>query len=141
MNPDINVAIAMAVDDGVVAAVVTNAATAPLGEVSKQRRDLTDRARAGRLRSTDIAGGTFTISNLGMFQVDSFTALIVPPQAAILAVGAIVDRVVPIEGGIGVQPMVSLTLSADHRVIDGAKAAAFLKDLAGAMQEPEKWLV
>jgi pyruvate dehydrogenase E2 component (dihydrolipoamide acetyltransferase) len=76
-----------------------------------------------------------------MFQVDSFTALIVPPQAAILAVGAIVDRVVPIEGGIGVQPMVSLTLSADHRVIDGAKAAAFLKDLAGAMQEPEKWLV
>jgi pyruvate dehydrogenase E2 component (dihydrolipoamide acetyltransferase) len=141
MNPDINVAIAMAVDDGVVAAVVTNAATAPLGEVSKQRRELTDRARAGRLRSTDIACGTFTVSNLGMFQVDSFTALIVPPQAAILAVGAIVDRVVPIEGGIGVRPMVSLTLSADHRVIDGAKAAAFLKDLAGAMQEPEKWLV
>jgi pyruvate dehydrogenase E2 component (dihydrolipoamide acetyltransferase) len=141
MNPDINVAIAMAVDDGVVAAVVTNAGTAPLGEVSKQRHELTGRARAGRLKSTDIAGGTFTISNLGMFEVESFSAIIIPPQAAILAVGAIVDRVVPIDGGIGIRPIVSLTLSADHRVIDGAKAAAFLKDLADAMHEPEKWIL
>jgi pyruvate dehydrogenase E2 component (dihydrolipoamide acetyltransferase) len=140
MNPDINVAIAMAVDEGVVAGVVTNAERALLAEVSKQRRELTNRARGGRLRPTDIGGGTFTISNLGMFQVDSFSAIIIPPQAAILAVGAIVDRVVPIDGGIGIRPMVSLTLSADHRVIDGAKAAAFLKDLAGTMQEPEKWL-
>jgi pyruvate dehydrogenase E2 component (dihydrolipoamide acetyltransferase) len=141
MNPDINVAIAMAVDDGVVACVVTNAERTLLAEVSKQRHELTDRARDGRLRPTDIIGGTFTISNLGMFQVDSFSAIIIPPQAAILAVGAIVDRVVPADGGIGIRPMVSLTLSADHRVIDGAKAAAFLKDLAGAMREPEKWLV
>jgi pyruvate dehydrogenase E2 component (dihydrolipoamide acetyltransferase) len=141
MNPDINVAIAMAVDDGVVAGVVTNAERALLAQVSKQRHELTDRTRGGRFRPTDIGGGTFTISNLGMFQVDSFSAIIIPPQAAILAVGAIIDRVVPIDGGIGIRPMVSLTLSADHRVIDGAKAAAFLKDLAGAMQEPEKWLV
>jgi pyruvate dehydrogenase E2 component (dihydrolipoamide acetyltransferase) len=141
MNPDINVAIAMAVDDGVVAGVVTNAERTLLSEVSKQRHELTDRARGGRLRPADIIGGTFTISNLGMFQVDSFCAIIIPPQAAILAVGAIVDRVVPLDGGIGIRPMVSLTLSADHRVIDGRKAAAFLKDLAGTMQEPEKWLV
>ena len=75
-----------------------------------------------------------------MFQVDSFCALITPPQVAILAVGAIKDRAVAIAGGIGVRPMMSLTLSADHRVNDGAKAAAFLKDLAGALEEPEKWL-
>jgi pyruvate dehydrogenase E2 component (dihydrolipoamide acetyltransferase) len=141
MNPSINVAIAMAVDDGVMAGVVTNADTASLDEVSKRRHELTDRARGGRLRPADIIGGTFTISNLGMFQVDSFIAIIIPPQAAILAVGTIADRVVPVDGGIGIRPMVSLTLSADHRVIDGAKAAAFLKDLAGIMQEPEKWLV
>jgi pyruvate dehydrogenase E2 component (dihydrolipoamide acetyltransferase) len=141
LNPDINVAIAMAVDDGVMAGVVTNADTASLDEVSKRRHELTDRARGGRLRPADIIGGTFTISNLGMFQVDSFIAIIIPPQAAILAVGTIADRVVPVDGGIGIRPMVSLTLSADHRVIDGAKAAAFLKDLAGIMQEPEKWLV
>jgi pyruvate dehydrogenase E2 component (dihydrolipoamide acetyltransferase) len=140
LNPEINVAIAMAVEDGVVTAVIRNADSASLGEIAKQRRELTDRARAGRLRPTDLAGGTFTISNLGMFHVDSFQAIITPPQAAILAVGRIADRVVPVSGGIDVRPMVSLTLSSDHRVIDGAKAATFLQDLAEAMQEPDKWI-
>jgi pyruvate dehydrogenase E2 component (dihydrolipoamide acetyltransferase) len=140
LNPNVNVSIAMAVEDGVVAAVVTNAHTAPLGEIAKQRRDLTERARSGRLHLADLTGGTFTISNLGMFHVDSFSAIITPPQAAILAVGAIKDRVVPIEGGFGVRPMLRLTLSVDHRVADGAKAAAFLQNLAEAMEEPEKWL-
>jgi pyruvate dehydrogenase E2 component (dihydrolipoamide acetyltransferase) len=140
LNPEINVAIAMAVEDGVVAAVIRNADSASLGEIAKQRRELTDRARAGRLRPTDLAGGTFTISNLGMFHVDSFQAIITPPQAAILAVGRIADRVVPVSGGVEVRPMVSLTLSSDHRVIDGAKAAIFLHDLAEAMQEPNTWV-
>ncbi len=90
---------------------------------------------------TDLSGGTFTVSNLGMFHVDSFSAIITPPQAAILAVGAIKDRVVPIQGGVGVRPRLRLTVSADHRVADGAKAAAFLHDLAAAIEEPEKWLV
>jgi pyruvate dehydrogenase E2 component (dihydrolipoamide acetyltransferase) len=140
LNPDINISIAMAVDDGVVAAVVANAHTATLADIARQRRDLTERARNGRLRLADLAGGTFTISNLGMFQVDSFSAIITPPQAAILAVGAIKDRVVPIEGGVGVRPILSLTISVDHRVADGAKAASFLHDLAGAIEAPEKWL-
>jgi pyruvate dehydrogenase E2 component (dihydrolipoyllysine-residue acetyltransferase) len=140
LNPEVNIAIAMAVEDGVVAAVIRNADSASLGEIARQRRELTDRARAGRLRPTDLAGGTFTISNLGMFHIDSFQAIITPPQAAILAVGRIADRVVPVSGGIDVRPMVSLTLSSDHRVVDGAKAATFLHDLAEAMQEPDKWI-
>jgi pyruvate dehydrogenase E2 component (dihydrolipoamide acetyltransferase) len=140
LNPEINVAIAMAVEDGVVAAVIPNADSASLGEIAKRRHALTDRARAGRLRLADLSGGTFTISNLGMFHVDSFQAIITPPQAAILAVGRIADRVVPVSGGIDVRPMLSLTLSSDHRVIDGARAARFLHDLAEAIQEPEKQL-
>jgi pyruvate dehydrogenase E2 component (dihydrolipoamide acetyltransferase) len=140
LNSSVNISIAMAVEDGVVAPVVTNAHTAPLSEIAKLRRELTERARAGRLRMTDLTGGTFTISNLGMFQVDSFSAIITPPQAAIVAVGAIKDRVVPIEGGVGVRPTLRLTISADHRIADGAKAAAFLKDLAAAIEDPEKSL-
>jgi pyruvate dehydrogenase E2 component (dihydrolipoamide acetyltransferase) len=140
LNPEVNVAIAMAVEDGVVTTVIRNADSASVAEIAKQRRELTDRARAGRLRPSDLAGGTFTISNLGMFHVDSFQAIITPPQAAILAVGRIADRVVPVSGGIDVRPIVSLTLSSDHRVIDGAKAATFLHDLAEAMQEPDKWI-
>jgi pyruvate dehydrogenase E2 component (dihydrolipoamide acetyltransferase) len=140
LNSSVNISIAMAVEDGVVAPVVMNAHTAPLSEIAKLRRELTERARAGRLRMTDLTGGTFTISNLGMFQVDSFSAIITPPQAAIVAVGAIKDRVVPIEGGVGVRPTLRLTISADHRIADGAKAAAFLKDLAAAIEDPEKSL-
>ena len=140
LNSSVNISIAMAVEDGVVAPVVMNAHTAPLSEIAKLRRELTERARAGRLRMTDLTGGTFTISNLGMFQVDSFSAIITPPQAAIVAVGAIKDRVVPIEGGVGVRPTLRLTISADHRISDGAKAAAFLKDLAAAIEDPEKSL-
>jgi pyruvate dehydrogenase E2 component (dihydrolipoamide acetyltransferase) len=140
LNAEVNVAIAMAVDDGAVAAVIRNAHTIPLGEIARQRRDLTERARAGRLRLADLSGGTFTISNLGMFHIDSFSAIITPPQAAILAVGQIAERVVPIDGGIGVRPMLSLTLSSDHRVIDGAKGAIFLRDLGEAIHDPEKWL-
>jgi pyruvate dehydrogenase E2 component (dihydrolipoamide acetyltransferase) len=138
LHGDVNIGIAMAVEDGVVTAVVPKANTTGLAEIAVQRRDLTERARANRLRPADISGATFTISNLGMYQVDSFTAIIVPPQAAILAVGAITDRVVPIDGNIGIRPMISVTISCDHRVADGARGAAFLKDLAEAIREPEK---
>ena len=139
-NPEINIAIAMAVEEGVVTAVVPKASTLQVGDIAKHRLDLTERARAHRLRPADLANGTFTISNLGMFQVDSFSAIITPPQAAILAVGAIADRVVPVAGRAEVRPMLTLTLSADHRVLDGAKAAAFLRDLAETLQDTEKWL-
>jgi pyruvate dehydrogenase E2 component (dihydrolipoamide acetyltransferase) len=138
-NAQINIGVAMAVDDGVVAPVIQNADKATLGEIAQQRRDLADRARAGKLRPADLAGGTFTISNLGMFEVDAFTAIIIPPQAAILAVGAIADRVVPVDGHPGIRPMMTVTLSSDHRVVDGAGAAAFLRDLAAAISHPHKY--
>ncbi len=101
---------------------------------------LTERARSGKLRPADIAGATFTISNLGMYKVDAFSAIINPPQAAILAVGRITDRVVPVDGKPGIRPMMTMTLSSDHRVVDGARAAIFLNDLAEAIQDPGKWL-
>jgi pyruvate dehydrogenase E2 component (dihydrolipoamide acetyltransferase) len=140
LSPEVNIGIAMAVNDGVVAAVIPGAQTKTLGEIAALRHDLTERARAGRLRPGDIAGATFTISNLGMYKVDAFSAIINPPQAAILAVGRITDRVVPVEGKPGIRPMMTMTLSSDHRVVDGARAASFLNDLADAIQDPGKWL-
>jgi pyruvate dehydrogenase E2 component (dihydrolipoamide acetyltransferase) len=89
------------------------------------------------LRPEDVGGGTFTISNLGMYDVDAFTAIIVPPQAAILAVGAVADRVVAVDGNAAVRPMMTVTLSCDHRVVDGARAAEFLRDLVSALGEAE----
>jgi pyruvate dehydrogenase E2 component (dihydrolipoamide acetyltransferase) len=140
LHPEINVGIAMAVDDGVVAPAIPGANTKKLGEIAAMRRDLTERARAGKLRPADITGATFTISNLGMYHVDAFTAIIVAPQAAILAVGRISDRVVPVDGKPGIRPMMTLTLSCDHRVFDGARAALFLNDLVASIVEPEKLL-
>jgi pyruvate dehydrogenase E2 component (dihydrolipoamide acetyltransferase) len=130
----------MAVNDGVVAPVILNAHIATLGEIAVRRRDLTERARTGRLRPQDLAGGTFTISNLGMLGVDSFSAIITPPQVAILAVGQIADRVMPVDGRPGIRPMMTLTLASDHRVVDGARAASFLRDLAEAIGGPHLWL-
>jgi len=130
LNPEINIAVAVAVEEGVVAPVIHNvAALKTIAELSALRRELAERARAGRLRPADISGATFTISNLGMHGVDSFTAIINPPQAAILAVGRIADRIVAESGLPVVRRMMTLTLSCDHRVIDGARAAAFLEDL------------
>ncbi len=140
LNQQVNIGVAMAVEDGVVATVIQNADQTDLGEIAVQRRDLTERARAGRLRPSDIAGATFTISNLGMYQVDAFSAIISPPQAAILAIGSIADRVVPIGGRAAIRPMMTLTLSCDHRVVDGARAAVFLNEVAETVREPEKWL-
>jgi pyruvate dehydrogenase E2 component (dihydrolipoamide acetyltransferase) len=141
LNPDINIGVAMAVDGGAVVAVICKANRTKLGEIAVQRRDLTERARAGRLRPSDIAGATFTISNLGMYSVDAFSAIISPPQAAILAVGRIADRVVPVNRQPGIRPIMILTLSCDHRVTDGAKAATFLNDVGEAFGEPEKRLI
>ena len=139
-NADINMGLAMAVDEGVVAPVIHHANQTELGAIAAQRRDLAERARSGKLRPSDIAGGTFTISNLGMFGVDAFTAIIIPPQAAILAVGRIADRVVPFEGRPAIRPIMTLTLSSDHRVVDGARAAEFMRDVAEAIGDPQKLL-
>jgi pyruvate dehydrogenase E2 component (dihydrolipoyllysine-residue acetyltransferase) len=139
-NKEINVSVAVAVKDGVVGTVIHKADTLKIAEISEQRRELTQRARAGRLRPADITGGTFTLSNLGMYKVDGFSAIITPPQAAILAVGAIAERVVAVEGKPAVRPMMTMTLSSDHRVVDGTRAAEFLSDLAEAIREAGKLL-
>jgi pyruvate dehydrogenase E2 component (dihydrolipoamide acetyltransferase) len=138
LNPEVNIGLAMAVKDGVVSTVIRRASTLDLGEIAVQQKNLRELAQAGRLRPSDISGATFTISNLGMYGVDAFSAIIHPPQAAILAVGRIADRVVPVNGLPAVRPMMTLTLSCDHRVVDGARAGAFLNDLYEAILDPGK---
>ena len=133
-NPDVNIAIAMAVPGGVVGVVIPRADAATLWEIATMRRGLA--ARAGRLRPVDIAGTTFTISNLGMYRIDSFSVTITPPQAAVLAIGSITDRVVSVEGQAVVRPTMTATLSSDHRVVDGARAADSLNALAEAVKIP-----
>ncbi len=140
LHAGVNMAIAIAVNDGVIAAVIPNAHTASIAEIATQRRDLAERAKAGKSRPQDLTGATFTISNLGMFHIDSFTAIISPPQAGILAVGAIADRVVAIDGKPAVRAMMTITLSCDHRVVDGAHGARFLDELVNALAEPQKYL-
>jgi pyruvate dehydrogenase E2 component (dihydrolipoamide acetyltransferase) len=139
-NPEVNLSVAMAVKDGVVSAVIHGAQSKTIQEICARRRELTELARGNRLRPSDISGGTFTISNLGMFMVDAFTAIIPQPQAAILAVGGIGDRVVAVDGKPAVRPVMTITLCSDHRVIDGARAAEFLSDVVDAILEPQKWL-
>jgi pyruvate dehydrogenase E2 component (dihydrolipoamide acetyltransferase) len=134
-NPDVHVALAVAVEGAVVTAVIRNADKASLGDIAKRRQEIGERARANKLQPADISGATFTISNLGMFGIDAFTAIIVPPQAGILAVGAITDRVAAVNGMLGVRPMMTMTLSSDHRVIDGAGAAQFLGDVVKELQQ------
>jgi pyruvate dehydrogenase E2 component (dihydrolipoamide acetyltransferase) len=136
-NSSINISLAIAVNDGVVAPVIQNANKATLADIATQRAAVTERARAGRLVPVDLSGGTFTISNLGMYKVDAFTAIITPPQAAVLAVGAVSDRVVAVDGKPAVRPVMTLSLSSDHRLIDGARAAAFLNDLVDAIRKPQ----
>ena len=136
-HDEVNIALAIGVENAVVTAVISRADRAPLGDIAVRRRELAERAQAGRLQPADIANATFTISNLGMFEVDAFTAIIVPPQAAILAVGAITQRVVPVDGQPAVRPMISVTLSCDHRVVDGVRAAEFMRDLANAIRSPQ----
>jgi pyruvate dehydrogenase E2 component (dihydrolipoamide acetyltransferase) len=139
-NPSINMSLAIAVPDGVVAPVIHDANKLTLAKIAEHRAALAERARAGRLLTANLSAGTFTISNLGMFKVDSFTAIITPPQAAILAVGAVTDRVVAVSGKPAVRPVMTLNLSSDHRVVDGARAAAFLNDVVEAIREPQELL-
>jgi len=140
-NADINIGLAVAIDDGLVVPVLHRADTLSLAELATRREDLVSRAQAGKLRPPDIQGGGFTISNLGMYGVDAFNAIVNPPQAAILAVGRIADRVVALNGQPAVQPTMVLTLSCDHRALDGARGAQFLRALAELIEEPLALLV
>ena len=140
-HADINIGLAVALEDGLVVPVLHKADTLGLKEIATRREDLVTRAQSGKLRPADIQGGVFTISNLGMYGVDAFSAIVNPPQAAILAVGRITDRVVPVNGQPAVQPTMVLTLSCDHRALDGARAAQFLGALADLVEEPLALLV
>src|SRR5262245_18959888 len=135
-NTDINIGLAVAIEDGLVVPVIHRADSLRLPEIAARRADVVGRAQAGKLRPADIQGGGFTISNLGMFGVDAFSAIVNPPQAAILAVGRIADRVVALNGQPAVEPTMVLTLSCDHRALDGARAAQFLSTLADLVEEP-----
>jgi len=135
-NAAINIGLAVAVGDGLVVPVLHGADTLGLADIAARREDLVARAQAGKLRPADIQGGGFTISNLGMYGVDAFDAIVNPPQAAILAVGRIADRVVAVNGQPVVQPTMVLTLSCDHRALDGARGAQFLSTLADLIEEP-----
>ena len=135
-NLAINIGIAVATEDGLIVPVIHNADELSLEEITERRKELVARTQEGKLRSGDLDAGTFTISNLGMFDVDSFNAIINPPQSAILAVGKIIDHVVPMDGKPAIRPMLKINLSFDHRVIDGARGAHFLQTLSNLIENP-----
>jgi len=132
----INVGIAVAIEDGLVVPVVRDADKLDLAAISARSRELAEAARAGRLRPDDLQEGTFTISNLGMYGVDYFQAIVNAPQAAILAVGRILERPAAVHGELVVRPTMTLAISFDHRVVDGARGAQFLETLADLIEEP-----
>ena len=130
----IHLGIAVALDEGLLVPVLRDADTKDLAAIARERATLQEGARAGKLTLEALVGAVFTISNLGQQGVDRFTAIVNPPEAAILAVGRVRDQVVARNGEVVVAPVVTLTLSVDHRVVDGAPAAAFLAELAGRLE-------
>jgi pyruvate dehydrogenase E2 component (dihydrolipoamide acetyltransferase) len=133
---DVHLGIATSVEDYLIVPVIREAQDKDLEQMLTELADLTERARAKRLTPAEMSGSTFTISNLGMFGVESFTAIINPPESAILAVGRMVDTPVGAEGGIVLRPMMNLTICVDHRVVDGAAAAHFLAELKATLENP-----
>jgi pyruvate dehydrogenase E2 component (dihydrolipoamide acetyltransferase) len=131
-----NVGIAVATQSGLVVPVVRGAERATVQEVATARADLVSRARDGKLQLVDLEGGTFTISNLGMYGIDQFVAVLNPPQVAILAVGSIADRPTAIDGEIEVVPTMTMTLTCDHRALDGSEGAEFLQTLQALVEAP-----
>jgi pyruvate dehydrogenase E2 component (dihydrolipoamide acetyltransferase) len=136
LHPSANIGIAVAAPQGLVVPVISAAERLRLAEIAEARTDVVTRAREGSLRREDVEGGTFTISNLGMFRVERFTAVLNPPQAAIVAVGAIEEQIVPVDGEPAVRPMMTLMGTFDHRAVDGAPAAGFLQTLKDVLEEP-----
>ncbi|HBY95997.1 MAG TPA: hypothetical protein DEP84_18920 [Chloroflexi bacterium] len=132
----IDVGLAVATERGLIVPVIRNANHQSLTQIAQSRADVVTRAHQGKLGLQDVQGGSFTISNLGMFRVDQFDAIINSPQSALLAVGRIKERPVAVEGRLAVRPTVFLTLSVDHRVLDGADAARFLDTITALIEEP-----
>jgi pyruvate dehydrogenase E2 component (dihydrolipoamide acetyltransferase) len=136
LHPSANVGIAVAAPQGLIVPVIRSAERLSLAQIATVRGDLVGRTRDNKLRAEDLEGGTFTISNLGMYAVEKFTAVLNPPQAAIVAVGATEDRVVAVAGEPTVRPMLTLTATFDHRAVDGAPAAAFLQTVKESLEDP-----
>jgi pyruvate dehydrogenase E2 component (dihydrolipoamide acetyltransferase) len=134
---EVNIGLAVALPDGLIVPVIHGADRMTVNELAARRRELLERVRAGHVRSADVSGGTFTLSNLGMYRVDVFTAILTEGQAGILAVGRIADRVVAHDGVAVVRPTMQMSLSCDHRKVDGARAAEFVQTLAELLERPE----
>jgi len=141
MHSQVNIGIAVALEDGLIPPVLRDADKKTLKRIAADSRALTERARANKLRSDDLGGGTFTVSNLGMFDVDEFIAIINPPEAAILAVGAVTRRPVAAAGEIRIALLMKTTLSVDHRVADGAQAGRFMQEFKKLMENPATLLI
>ena len=133
---EVHISMAVAIEEGLITPVIRHADRKSLREISTEARDLAGRARERRLAPEEYTGGTFSISNLGMLDIDEFTAVINPPEAGILAVGRIVPRAVAHDGAVAVRRRMRLTMSCDHRVIDGATGARFLQTLTGMLENP-----
>jgi pyruvate dehydrogenase E2 component (dihydrolipoamide acetyltransferase) len=133
---DINIGVAVAVENGLLTVVVRNADQKNLHQISLEAREVIDRVRSGKVRPADIQGSTFTISNLGMYDVEEFVAIINPPEAAILAIGSANEVPIVVDGEVAVGSRMKITLSADHRITDGAEAAQFMQHLKLYIEQP-----
>lgn len=133
---EVHVSMAVAIEEGLITPVIRHADQKTLREIAAESRDLARRARERRLKPEEYTGGTFSVSNLGMLDIEEFTAIINPPEAGILAVGRLGEKAVVHEGAVALRRRMRLTMSCDHRVIDGATGAQFLKTLKGMLENP-----
>jgi pyruvate dehydrogenase E2 component (dihydrolipoamide acetyltransferase) len=140
-NPRVNLGVAASIDSGLVVPVILGVDGLSLGGIVQRRKALVEKARANRLTLTDLEGGTFTLSNLGMFGIDQFQAIVNPPQAAILAVGRIKERVGLVDGQVKARPTMFMTLSVDHRVLDGAAGAKFMARVVELLENPVELMI
>jgi pyruvate dehydrogenase E2 component (dihydrolipoamide acetyltransferase) len=134
--PTADIGLAVAIPDGLVVPVIRGCERLTIAEIAAARAELVGRARDGKLRQDDLEGGTFTISNLGMYGVEQFVAVLNPPQAAILAVGAVEERPTAVDGEVAIRPLMTMTLTCDHRAVDGATASDFLRTVKSFLEEP-----
>ncbi|WP_166822595.1 dihydrolipoamide acetyltransferase family protein [Brevibacterium limosum] len=137
----VNVGIAVALDSGLIVPVIRDADRKSVSQIGRESRDLAERAKSGKLHPDEFSGGSFSISNLGMCGIDDFTAIINPPEAAILAVGAAVDEPVVRDGELTTRTVITMTMTVDHRVLNGAEAAVFLGELKALLEEPLRIVV
>jgi len=133
---EVHIGMAVAVEDGLITPVIRNADLKSLADIGREAKELAERARNRRLQPSEYTGATFSVSNLGMFDIDQFTAVINPPEAGIIAVGSMVQKAVVVDGQVTARRRMRITMSCDHRVIDGATGAAFLKTLKQMLENP-----